>query len=569
MRRPVRGLPSQDLVLAFPPEGMLGCFRASVGAAYLGGRVEEAIRLGLASARTAHALGDPATEASCRLITGFALARAQLLPAVRRQAEIVIALTRAMEGIEHLPRHATFWRAHALSMLADAAVEEGRMLPAIDHLAEALALVEEFDPDSAEEMMALLAISNVLSRLMLFEPACDLIRKAERAIGRGRSAVPPALLAALAVLPTRILTETHLLWGLHLDLLGRGGEAAHAYALAATSAQRMEHTAAAIDDPAGVGVARLLQGAAVITLRGQVSAWAGSNAGPPVTVAPEGLLCEAVLLQRGVEDLAVPALAGHGGRDDLVVRLVVARVLAGLGRRDRGRSLLLAAAQPQLAGTRVTAETLEVVLAEIEGGRDHPAAVHWRELANAAMERLWEERESRFLNLRQRVLRRRLLWRRERTERELVRDPLTGLGNRRLLTQELDRAVTGVLFIDVDRFKAINDELSHEVGDLVLRRIAAILRSSCRATDILIRYGGDEFVVLLTEGAPAGALGARVLERVRTEDWAALTGGPRVTVSVGAADAASLRDALSRSDAALLAAKESGRDGLVEMMSGA
>ena len=79
---------------------------------------------------------------------------------------------------------------------------------------------------------------------------------------------------------------------------------------------------------------------------------------------------------------------------------------------------------------------------------------------------------------------------------------------------------------------------------------------------MLVRYGGDEFVVLLESGG-AAALGRRVLDQVRAEDWTGLTGGHRVTVSVGAADAGTLREALARSDQALLTAKRAGRDLLV------
>ena len=206
---------------------------------------------------------------------------------------------------------------------------------------------------------------------------------------------------------------------------------------------------------------------------------------------------------------------------------------------------------------------VDVVRAEIEDAGAHPAVGLWRELAMAAVVRIWRERGSRVVDLRQRIAQRHLRWRRAATEGELLRDPLTGLGNRRRLAIELDREVSSVLFIDVDRFKTINDDFSHEVGDLVLRRLASILRSCCRSPDVIIRYGGDEFVVVLDRGSTASALGERVLQRVRGEDWSGLTGGHPVTVSVGAAAALTLHEALRRSDAAMLAAKQAGRNSLV------
>src|SRR5690554_5327177 len=92
--------------------------------------------------------------------------------------------------------------------------------------------------------------------------------------------------------------------------------------------------------------------------------------------------------------------------------------------------------------------------------------------------------------------------------RELAhRDPLTGLYNRRHLdAQLLDNVVNRkadsnlcLLLIDIDHFKRINDEFGHQAGDQVLARLAGLLTSHCRSSDIICRYGGEEFVVLLPE----------------------------------------------------------------------
>lgn len=96
----------------------------------------------------------------------------------------------------------------------------------------------------------------------------------------------------------------------------------------------------------------------------------------------------------------------------------------------------------------------------------------------------------------------------EEVERLSVTDPLTGLFNRRyfnyIVEQEKGRVKRyqkplSLLFADVDGFKAYNDRLGHLVGDEILKEVAQILRSNVRAADVVVRYGGDEFVVLMPE----------------------------------------------------------------------
>jgi diguanylate cyclase (GGDEF)-like protein/PAS domain S-box-containing protein len=93
-----------------------------------------------------------------------------------------------------------------------------------------------------------------------------------------------------------------------------------------------------------------------------------------------------------------------------------------------------------------------------------------------------------------------------------VRDPLTGLANRSLLEERLRASLardartgdgTGVLFLDLDGFKEINDQHGHEVGDAVLRGVAGRLSAGVRPSDTVARLGGDEFVVLVEAAAPA------------------------------------------------------------------
>jgi len=163
-------------------------------------------------------------------------------------------------------------------------------------------------------------------------------------------------------------------------------------------------------------------------------------------------------------------------------------------------------------------------------------------------------------------------------------DPLTGLANRRRLrsafADELNRSARydtplALLLIDLDRLKEINDRHGHADGDRALQLVAEALRRSCRATDLVARTGGDEFVVLAvnTPATEARVLALRIRDSVRRLSlragrWAKSSEPINHTVSIGAADlqAAALPtfDALhAAADRALYAAKAAGRDGVM------
>jgi diguanylate cyclase (GGDEF)-like protein len=119
-------------------------------------------------------------------------------------------------------------------------------------------------------------------------------------------------------------------------------------------------------------------------------------------------------------------------------------------------------------------------------------------------------------------------------------DPLTGLPNRRRidtfvagLTRRRVGAIIGAL--DLDGFKTVNDTHGHPSGDLVLQRLAALLAQAVRQTDLLARYGGDEFVLILpnTTLEEAKDIEQRITGAVDNEDWEALVPGTPVTASIG------------------------------------
>ena len=150
-------------------------------------------------------------------------------------------------------------------------------------------------------------------------------------------------------------------------------------------------------------------------------------------------------------------------------------------------------------------------------------------------------------------------------------DPVTALANRRggeeALAREVARAhrtgspLSLVLF-DIDRFKNINDRAGHAVGDRVLRGISEILSASQRGSDLAMRWGGEEFLVLLPD---VGLAGARIFaERVRenVQNLAVADAG-RITVSAGVSELVGDEDpavALARADANLYRAKAGGRN---------
>jgi two-component system cell cycle response regulator len=155
-----------------------------------------------------------------------------------------------------------------------------------------------------------------------------------------------------------------------------------------------------------------------------------------------------------------------------------------------------------------------------------------------------------------------------RLEALLREDALTGLLNRRAILSQLSGMVSGarrhghplsIAILDLDNFKAINDEHGHSVGDDVLVTAVRALREHLRAEDQLGRLGGEEFLVLLPDTEAAAA--ASVAEKLRTEVAAARTAVP-VTVSVGVAtwDQEAPEQLLRRADQALYGAKDAGRD---------
>jgi diguanylate cyclase (GGDEF)-like protein len=162
-----------------------------------------------------------------------------------------------------------------------------------------------------------------------------------------------------------------------------------------------------------------------------------------------------------------------------------------------------------------------------------------------------------------------------RAEELSITDGLTGVYNYRYLTSALDREVArakryredfAIIMLDVDHLKEYNDAHGHLQGSEVLRRLAHIVLGELRATDILAKYGGDEFVIIMSQTRREGArvLAERVRAAVSEHGFPGDTHGKRITTSMGIAqfpdDGETTRSLLEAADRALYAAKRTGRN---------
>ena len=156
--------------------------------------------------------------------------------------------------------------------------------------------------------------------------------------------------------------------------------------------------------------------------------------------------------------------------------------------------------------------------------------------------------------------------------RSAEEDVVTGIGNRRLLERFLSQEAVrqtevACIIADIDSFKEINDTFGHDVGDEVLRQVGQLFLSKARSGQLAVRYGGDEFVVVLPGANLAGAYG--FAERLRLAvsglDWARVASRLHVTMSFGIAcgQAGAWRAALTAADGRLLDAKRWGRNAVV------
>ena len=160
-----------------------------------------------------------------------------------------------------------------------------------------------------------------------------------------------------------------------------------------------------------------------------------------------------------------------------------------------------------------------------------------------------------------------------------IRDTLTGLYNRRFLEGNINPILAGIqrresnmaiLMCDMDFFKKVNDEFGHEAGDMVLKTLGHILQNSVRASDLVIRYGGEEFLILLVDCHPDGLaqqVADKIRKKVEDQQFRIEGGMLRKTISIGISqfpgDTTAFWEAVKFADVALYRAKEQGRNQVV------
>lgn len=164
-----------------------------------------------------------------------------------------------------------------------------------------------------------------------------------------------------------------------------------------------------------------------------------------------------------------------------------------------------------------------------------------------------------------------------------IRDTLTGLYNRRFLEGNINPILAGIqrrdsnlaiLMADMDYFKKVNDEYGHESGDSVLKGLSHILQNSVRQSDLVIRYGGEEFLILLVDCHPddfAETVAEKIRSKVEEHQFRIEGGSLRKTLSIGISefpkDTSAFWEAVKFADVALYRAKENGRNQVVRFES--
>ncbi|WP_298175783.1 GGDEF domain-containing protein [Saccharomonospora sp.] len=503
----------------------------------------------------------------------------------------------------------THTKRHGLTLLrADAHALRGRFLvlkqqedAAISEIAKALALLDDLPGPEvhlgrrAWDRLLSSALNDcwiVLNQLGVYEAAEEVIARAHQAI---RDSAGPHEITLQLMNRVKML----LGWGLRLERVGRTEEAGEKFRTAASIAIAVEAPFAESLFPRKLGVPAVEQ---VGVLAASLALAAPSPAhtdrlrrltgeqGYPHEKILVVIALARCLVTEGRKDEALRILlqARHTEAEDTSqpsMRLTLIRelaVLSGGHRAEHGKETPETEKSEQSEKSPKAVEEGEAGEPEkktaadgVDAPRDESGSVasqhsHTELLAHyaTALEaELWSMRESQIATLNTRREHERLSAEHGAVTQQAMQDPLTGLPNRRVLDERLRTLVTSasseplsVALVDLDGFKDVNDQHSHAEGDAVLRVVASTLRDALRSDDIVARYGGDEFVILLP-GAPMRAATQALTRAVNSVASLPQHLSRGVTLSVGLVclrTQESAEEVLSRADAAMYQAKRRG-----------
>ncbi|HWD01842.1 MAG TPA: GGDEF domain-containing protein [Amycolatopsis sp.] len=462
----------------------------------------------------------------------------------------------AAEAEPRLDEMLAHTRRHGLSLLrADAHALRGRRLvlaaqedAALTEIARALAILDDSTvPDrqvgvrnwNRMQSMALIDCWIVLNQLGVYEAAEEVIGRAHQAI---RESASPHEITLQLMNRVKML----LGWGLRLERIEQYDEAAEKFRTAASMAVAAEGPFAESLFPRKAGVAAVDQ-VGVLASALALHNPAGEHVG------------RLLQLRQG----------HHFPHEQEIVAIALARCLDRSGRRDEALDVLRDARAEMAEDLSQPSMRLNIAreLARLDTSADAATCRSLIDYSTTLETEMWTLRESQIATLHARREHERLSAEHGAITQQALQDPLTGLPNRRALDERLrvlassaDAQPLAVGLVDLDGFKGVNDKQSHAEGDNVLRVIASTLRDALRGDDVVARYGGDEFIVLLP-GAPASAAKMALGRAVKSVAELPHHLSHGVTLSIGLV---SLRpqeraeQVLARADAAMYEAKRDG-----------
>lgn len=459
-----------------------------------------------------------------------------------RADEVAAEMIRLAEPLDE-----RIWEAFGHALRGMALLLRGKFEPAYDELARAVVLLEELDTPSYAVGHAINAAVLALARLDLYELATTWLER----LYRVSVELSDAMLQTLYAYNSGWL---QLHWASELELIGELDEAREHYRMALTAFETA---------PAGVdAIDRSYWPREVVVQACAARAMLGEGA----SVMPE--------LRANLG--AVAATERHEAT--MVGYLAMARAFANEGDTDRAleQAELACSVGDRLPRLHVVAARAyweyAGLLRQREGST--PTTEAYAQLTWRLVRDRWEERRARVQSFDERLDTERVRDEIRRRAAAYLTDPLTGLGNRRLIEIRLpellvESAATGlplaVAFVDIDDFKSVNDELSHLVGDDLLRELAQELRASLSSEDAIARFGGEEFVIVLPSRGAREAFEVvdRLRQRVEDRVWNCLPADRRIRITAGLAQSwhgATRTQLLAAADEALLRAKRQGKN---------